>query len=621
MKKSIFGIVFTSVLVSILLFTATVNAYRPDETAETTVSDDVVLFTDVDTSDENYEAIMYLKNEEVVVGYSDGSYQPDATINRAEFLKIAMEAYGYDVTGYGDCFPDVTDQWFAPHICKAEDMGIVDGYPSGYFMPDWEINFAEASKIVAEAFRLTADSSDSDTWFQQYVISLELLAAIPTSVDSFGKNITRGEMAEIVWRIKAQKTTMPSNTYEIINAGDVVSVGTGDVTNITLVDKGDGNVKWISDGYSDSGFKVVWGMESGPTYPTRSSDQYKYHSDPSTYLSSVDAFDGEGTYYVRVCEYLGGECGVYSNEIAVDLSGDAVVDKSGDVTGITLTDMGDSNVSWAVDGYSASGYKVVWSKTAEPVYPNRAGDEYLYYSDPTVLSAELNAFDGDGTYYVRVCEYLGGACGLYSNEISVSLSGGSAGSGEVTSITLVNNFDETVDWIVNGTSSQGFKVVWSKNPEPTYPNEAGDEYLFYSDPTVVSAELSAFDGDGSYFVRVCEYLDGSCGVYSNEISVNLTDGINHDVSMITMSDDGGGAISWIVEGYSEEGYKVVWSKNAGATYPTRADDEYIYHSDPSTVSSAVYAFDGDGMYFVRVCEYIGVECGVYSDEIEIELLQ
>ena len=60
-------------------------------------------------------------------------------------------------------------------------------------------------------------------------------------------------------------------------------------------------------------------MTSGPTYPTRSTDKYKYHSDPSTYLSSVYAFDGDGTYYVRVCEYLGGSCGVYSNEIELNL--------------------------------------------------------------------------------------------------------------------------------------------------------------------------------------------------------------------------------------------------------------------------------------------------------------
>lgn len=92
------------------------------------------------------------------------------------------------------------------------------------------------------------------------------------------------------------------------------------VSSITL--SGSGNrVEWEVDGYSAKGFKVVWSLNSGPTYPLRDGDKYLYFSDPDYYYTSLAAFNGSGTYYVRVCEYLGGECGVYSNEIAVDLAG------------------------------------------------------------------------------------------------------------------------------------------------------------------------------------------------------------------------------------------------------------------------------------------------------------
>ena len=82
---------------------------------------------------------------------------------------------------------------------------------------------------------------------------------------------------------------------------------------------------WRKDNYFRAvrdltkGVKVVWGMESEPTYPTRDSDTYLYYSDSSVTSAEVDDFDGAGTYYVRVCEYLGGECGVYSNEIEIEL--------------------------------------------------------------------------------------------------------------------------------------------------------------------------------------------------------------------------------------------------------------------------------------------------------------
>lgn len=94
---------------------------------------------------------------------------------------------------------------------------------------------------------------------------------------------------------------------------------TGDVTAISLVHYSGVYVKWQTSGYSDKGFKLVWSKTPGPTYPTRATDKYTYLSDPASYKASISAFDGPGTYYVRVCEYLGGGCGVYSNQITVGL--------------------------------------------------------------------------------------------------------------------------------------------------------------------------------------------------------------------------------------------------------------------------------------------------------------
>ncbi len=78
-------------------------------------------------------------------------------------------------------------------------------------------------------------------------------------------------------------------------------------------------------------------------------------------------------------------------------------------------------IHWDVDGYSSKGYKVVWSKNSAPTYPLRSGDKYNYLSSPNASSGEIYQFDGAGTYYVRVCEYLGGQCGVYSNQIEVEL--------------------------------------------------------------------------------------------------------------------------------------------------------------------------------------------------------
>lgn len=112
----------------------------------------------------------------------------------------------------------------------------------------------------------------------------------------------------------ASTTTKPKSSSESKPAPT-----TGDVTGISLAFYSGTYVKWQTSGYSENGFKVVWSKTSGPTYPNRATDKYQYLSDPASYKTSISAFDGPGTYYVRVCEYLGGACGVYSNQITVSL--------------------------------------------------------------------------------------------------------------------------------------------------------------------------------------------------------------------------------------------------------------------------------------------------------------
>lgn len=76
-------------------------------------------------------------------------------------------------------------------------------------------------------------------------------------------------------------------------------------------------------------------------------------------------------------------------------------------------------VSWTANFASAQGYKLVWNPSPNPVYP---GSPYYFYSTPDSSSGSgyVKGTTGSGTHYVRVCEYLGGTCGLYSNETSVT---------------------------------------------------------------------------------------------------------------------------------------------------------------------------------------------------------
>ncbi len=176
------------------------------------------------------------------------------------------------------------------------------------------------------------------------------------------------------------------------------------------------SVSWVlNDASAPKGFKVVKSTSPNPVYP---GNEYKYLSDSGS-RSVLWTGVSSGTYYVRVCIYSGeGKCLRYTENKVVTVKGDG---GGGKVSSISLSGSG-SKVSWSVDGYSSKGFKVVWSKNSGPTYPCRSGDKYHYLSSSSARSDTLTAFAGSGTYYVRVCEYLGGKCGVYSNQITVSLS-------------------------------------------------------------------------------------------------------------------------------------------------------------------------------------------------------
>lgn len=183
------------------------------------------------------------------------------------------------------------------------------------------------------------------------------------------------------------------------------------------------SLNWsVSNVDAPMGFKVVWSTSTkAPVYP---GNEYQYLSDPSQRSTTIEMKDGK-TYNFRVCQYLGGKCGVYSNTVTLTAPSESKADDESDsdktVTSISLVSNGGGNVSWSVNGFSGMGYKVVYSKNTSPVYPSRSGDYYNYLTNPESKSSTIEAKDGAGTYYVRVCEYLGGKCGKYSNQISVSL--------------------------------------------------------------------------------------------------------------------------------------------------------------------------------------------------------
>jgi S-layer homology domain len=158
-----------------------------------------------DISGYKYEtAIWYVYNQGIVGGYPDGSYQANRVINRAELLKIIVEAaYDNEFESYGNasCFSDVpTGEWYTSYVCFAKSEGIVQGYADGSFKPAAEINFVEALKMAMVGF-WHEYTTEGEPWYEIIVVTGADFNIIPVDIDSFFESFTRGQMADMITRI------------------------------------------------------------------------------------------------------------------------------------------------------------------------------------------------------------------------------------------------------------------------------------------------------------------------------------------------------------------------------------------------------------------------------------
>ncbi|MBA4336241.1 hypothetical protein C0416_00520 [bacterium] len=182
-----------------------------------TVSQSVLAstFSDVPYSHPYSTSISFLESYGVIKGYEDGTYRPDSLINRAEFLKIALEATKVELdnaTSTG--FTDVDESaWYAPYLRKAKSEGWIQGYPDGTFKPNQEINKVEALKMLGEIQawdRLTApevpEAAFKDTyrfvWYSPYVYFAKENNLLFEETEYLypDQKINRGYMAELVYR-------------------------------------------------------------------------------------------------------------------------------------------------------------------------------------------------------------------------------------------------------------------------------------------------------------------------------------------------------------------------------------------------------------------------------------
>lgn len=179
-----------TVLATALLFQSTTFAAEPP-------------FPDMERSWWRYQdAVSYLVSNGIIDGYDDGTFKPENAINRAEFLKLVYVGKQTEEPTRR-CFSDINpEEWYARYICTAKEEGIIDGYPDGTYQPERSINFAEAIKIATGAYGWNIADATGEQWFRPYTEELDNKDLLGEHSYLPWSEINRVRAADLIWRLE-----------------------------------------------------------------------------------------------------------------------------------------------------------------------------------------------------------------------------------------------------------------------------------------------------------------------------------------------------------------------------------------------------------------------------------
>jgi hypothetical protein len=159
----------------------------------------------------NYVAKLY--EEGVVSGYDATHFGPDNQITRAEFTKLAVTTFNLpmpDLSSLSDVsFNDVpAPAWYLQYLVAAKDAGIIGGYQDGSFRPEAPVNRAEAITILLKAAGVDPEQSFETVFpdvaplvwygkFVNYAAENEIIGGYADGTFGPGNNLSRAEAAKL----------------------------------------------------------------------------------------------------------------------------------------------------------------------------------------------------------------------------------------------------------------------------------------------------------------------------------------------------------------------------------------------------------------------------------------
>lgn len=131
-------------------------------------------------------------------------------------------------------FPDIKGHWAESSINNAVKKGYVGGYPDGSFRPENTLTRAEFMKMLVAALGLETKTGGSGKWYKPYIdaaIAEGIYKTGDFANEAYEKSLTRAEMATVVVRATGVKDVEPKQgLYLATSKGLIGGTSPGEIS-------------------------------------------------------------------------------------------------------------------------------------------------------------------------------------------------------------------------------------------------------------------------------------------------------------------------------------------------------------------------------------------------------
>ncbi|MDP4093547.1 MAG: S-layer homology domain-containing protein, partial [Bacillota bacterium] len=182
-----------------------------------------VNYQDVPDSAWYSKPVSYIAARDIPTGTDSGYYNPNAKLNRGDFLVMLMRAYGIEPDASPkDNFSDAGSTYYTGYLAAAKRLGIAGGVGNNNYAPDKAITRQEMFTLLYNALKVLdklprdtssgkalsnfGDAGKIASWAKD---AMTLFVKTGTIGGSYGKlsptgTMTRAEMAQVLYNLLAK---------------------------------------------------------------------------------------------------------------------------------------------------------------------------------------------------------------------------------------------------------------------------------------------------------------------------------------------------------------------------------------------------------------------------------